>query len=1259
MSYYDSQEGGAYDYSQGGAGGYDDPYGGAGADGLDYAEDTITQEDCWSVIAAYFADKTLVSQQIDSFNEFVNNTMQELVDESGALILDQHMQHTGKSGDVTKRYELNFGQIYLSKPTQTEADGTVAPMFPNEARLRNLTYSAPLYIDVKKRVLTQEGDEPDPETGELAWVEEREDDADLADVEDKIYIGKVPIMLQSSFCILDNLAEKDKLELNECPYDKGGYFVINGSEKVLIAQERMATNRVYVFAKSQPSPISYLAEIRSAVEKGGKTISSMQVKMMRRTERQSGQTIKSTIPYIRADIPIVVVFRALDVIPDKDILDHICYDRNDTELFEMMKPCLEDAFPIQNRDVALDFIGRRGTVPALSRDRRINYAQEILQKEMLPHVSMAQGQNTKKAFFFGYMVHRLLLAGLERRELDDRDHFGAKRLDLAGPLLAALFRMLFRKLTKDVYRHLQKCVEQGKPFNITTAVKSTTITNGLKYSLATGNWGDQKKAMSAKAGVSQVLNRYTFASTLSHLRRTNTPIGRDGKIAKPRQLHNTHWGMVCPAETPEGQACGLVKNLALMAYISVGSPSAPIVEFLEEWGMENLEEASADMSKATKVFVNGVWQGVHRDPAQLVSTIKSLRRRGDIAAEVSIVRDVRERELRLFTDAGRVCRPLFVVEDQQLVLKRSHVAQLALEDDPVDEYDDEVDPDRPRKLKWNDLIENGVVEYLDAEEEETVMICMTPEDLEISRQVTETGGMVPQQQTDDATATTKSGGGANTHTWTHCEIHPAMILGICASIIPFPDHNQSPRNTYQSAMGKQAMGVYLTNFQVRMDTMANILYYPQKPLATTRSMEYLHFRELPAGQNATVAILCYSGYNQEDSVIMNQSSIDRGLFRSLYYRSYMDQEKKSGQVTLEEFEKPTRDTTLRLKHGTYEKLDTDGLVGLGERVAGEDIIIGKTAPIPTESEEMGQRLKTHTKRDVSTPLKSTENGIVDQVLLTTNSEGLKFVKIRIRSTRVPEIGDKFASRHGQKGTIGITYRHEDMPFSSEGITPDLIINPHAIPSRMTIGHLVECLLSKVSTIVGQEGDATPFSEVTVEAVSSLLKKYGYHSRGLEVMYNGHTGRKLQAQVYLGPTYYQRLKHMVGDKIHARARGPVQILTRQPVEGRSRDGGLRFGEMERDCMLAHGVAGFLKERMFEASDGHRLHVCGVCGLTAIANLKKQSFECRACRNKTDIVQVHIPYAAKLLFQELQAMNIASRFGFEDKAGENLSRQNAAM
>ncbi|KAI1788825.1 DNA-dependent RNA polymerase II second largest subunit [Ganoderma leucocontextum] len=1200
---------------------YDDGYGLDGEVEDEYEE--ITQEDCWTVISSFFDQKGLVRQQLDSFDEFVQNTMQELVDENSDLILDQADQHTGHDGDVTRRYEIKFGQIYLSRPTVTEADGAVVPVFPQEARLRNLTYSAPLYIEMKKRVLI--GREDQDGGGDMIWEVQRDDDPEDTR---KVWIGKVPIMLRSTYCILHELGDKELFDLNECPYDSGGYFIINGSEKVLIAQERMATNHVYVFAKGQPSPISFLAEIRSAVEKGGKTISQFQVKLYHRSkERSLGNVMKATIPYIKIDIPIWVVFRALGVISDRDILEHICYDMQDNQMLEMLKPCIDEGFVIQDREIALDYIGNRGTTTGLNRERRLRYAQEILQKEMLPHVSMAEGSESKKAYFFGYMIHRLLLAALERRDLDDRDHFGKKRLDLAGPLLANLFRMLFRKLTKDVYRYLQKCVETHKEFNISLAVKHNTITNGLKYSLATGNWGDQKKSMSSKAGVSQVLNRYTYASTLSHLRRCNTPLGREGKIAKPRQLHNTHWGMVCPAETPEGQACGLVKNLSLMSCISVGTLSAPVIEFLEEWGLESLEENAHASTPCTKVFVNGVWMGVHRDPVKLVSTLRKLRRKDDINCEVSVVRDIRERELRLYTDAGRVCRPLFIVENQQLLIQKKHIESLVrTKEDPTLSYN------------WDSLLKDGVIELLDAEEEETVMICMTPEDLENSR--LQAAGIDPHADEEiDPSARLKAPTSA--HTWTHCEIHPSMILGVCASIIPFPDHNQSPRNTYQSAMGKQAMGIFLTNFLIRMDTMANILYYPQKPLATTRSMEYLRFRELPAGQNAIVAILCYSGYNQEDSVIMNQSSIDRGLFRSIYYRSYMDLEKKSGVQQLEEFEKPTRDTTLRMKHGTYDKLEDDGLIAPGTNVNGEDIIIGKTAPIPPDSEELGQRTRTHTKRDVSTPLKSTEQGIVDQVLITTNAEGQKFVKIRVRSTRIPQIGDKFASRHGQKGTIGITYRQEDMPFTAEGITPDIIINPHAIPSRMTIGHLVECLLSKLATLIGNEGDATPFTDLTVESVSQFLRQKGYQSRGLEIMYHGHTGRKLQAQVYLGPTYYQRLKHMVDDKIHSRARGPVQILTRQPVEGRSRDGGLRFGEMERDCMISHGVAAFLKERLFEASDAYRLHVCDICGLTAIANLKKQTFECRACKNKTACSQIYIPYAAKLLFQELQSMNIAAR------------------
>ncbi|KAH0543003.1 DNA-dependent RNA polymerase II [Glutinoglossum americanum] len=1157
-------------------------------DGEDYDYDDqetgITAEDCWTVISSFFESKGLVSQQLDSFDEFVSTTMQELVEEDSQLTLDQNAPPISDGGGdpvALRRYEIKFGTVLLSRPAMTEGDGSTSVMLPQEARLRSLTYSSPLYLEMTKRVLVarekQNPDMSDEEDAEmdvdgqrtqgtfLQWENEDGSDASQEGEVTKVFVGKLPIMLKSKYCILKDLSEQELYAWNECPYDQGGYFIINGSEKVLIAQERSAANIVQVFKKAPPSPTPFVAEIRSAVEKGSRLISSMQIKLFAKGEGAKGgfgQTIKSTLPYIKSEIPIAIVFRALGVVSDEDILNHICYDRNDTPMLEMLRPCLEEAFVIQEREIALDFIGKRGSSQGVARDKRIRYARDIMQKELLPHISQKEGSETRKAFFLGYMVHKMLQCALGRREVDDRDHFGKKRLDLAGPLLANLFRMLFKKLTKDVYKYLQKCVENNREFNLTLGVKSTTITNGLKYSLATGNWGDQKKAASSKAGVSQVLNRYTFASTLSHLRRTNTPIGRDGKIAKPRQLHNTHWGLVCPAETPEGQACGLVKNLALMCYITVGTPSEPIIEFMIQRNMEVLEEYEPQRSpNATKVFVNGVWVGVHRDAAHLVRTVQHLRRTHLISHEVSLVRDIRDREFKIFTDAGRVCRPLFVIDNNpaspnrgNLVLNKEHI--MKLEDDK--DLDPTLDTEQRegQMFGWKGLVNQGIVEYVDAEEEETVMIVMTPEDLEISRQL-QAGYVVPEDNSDP--------------------------------------NKRSPRNTYQSAMGKQAMGVFLTNYDQRMDTMANILYYPQKPLATTRSMEFLKFRELPAGQNAIVAIACYSGYNQEDSVIMNQSSIDRGLFRSLFYRSYSDQEKRIGMSILETFEKPMRSDTLKLKHGTYDKLDDDGIVAPGVRVSGEDIIIGKTAPISPDSEELGQRTKYHVKRDVSTPLRSTESGIVDQVLLTTNAEGLRFVKVRMRTTKIPQIGDKFASRHGQKGTIGITYRSEDMPFTREGIVPDLIINPHAIPSRMTIAHLIECQLSKVSSLRGFEGDATPFTEVTVDSVSKLLREHGYQSRGFEVMYNGHTGRKLVAQVFLGPTYYQRLRHMVDDKIHARARGPVQILTRQPVEGRARDGGLRFGEMERDCMISHGASAFLKERLFEVSDAFRVHICDICGL----------------------------------------------------------------
>lgn len=1185
--------------------------------------DTIREEDAWTVIDAHFDQMGLVRQQLDSFNEFITNTMQEIIDEDNTVTV-QSIPSAGREN--TRSISLKFGSIHISKPPIiTESDGTTRHLLPAEARLRDLTYSCPLFVDITRK--SREGDHEDEHFYRM------------------IPIGHIPVMLRSNVCCLHGLTDKNLSQVGECPYDSGGYFIINGSEKVLVAQERMATNVVHVFEKSMAT-FSHYAEIRSAPQKGSKTPSALIVKMVHKTETEF--LLRATLPQVRQDVPIIVIYRALGFVSDKEILEHLIYDPNDKEMLQMVRPSIEEAFVIQDQTVALDFIGKRSAPVGSPKEKRISRAREILTKEFLPHIGDKQFCETRKAYFFGYMIQRLLNVAMKRVDSDDRDHYGKKRMDLAGPLLASLFKIMFRKLILDTSKFMQKCVENNREFNIAMGIKANIITQGFRYALATGNWGDQSRAMQSKAGVSQVLNRYNFISTLSHLRRVNSPLGRDGKLAKPRQLHNSHWGMICPAETPEGQACGLVKNLSLLAYISVNQSFDSIYEYLEEFGLRSLEEVSpSEVYSATKVFVNGTWTGITTQPEFLYNILKQMKRQGRIAKDVSIVRSFRDKEIRVLCDAGRPCRPCFIVKDNKLLYTQEHAAQL-----------------RKGLIYWNDLVEQGIIEYLDVEEEDQAMICMLPDQLaghasmlekiskvntydELIRTVFQNSEPSAPSTANGSTSKKKTDASSYLHPgqdmhdiftiYTHCEIHPSMILGICASMIPFPDHNQSPRNTYQSAMSKQAMGIYATNFLLRMDSLSNILFYPQKPLVTTRPMEYLKFRELPSGQNAIVAIACYTGYNQEDSIIMNQSAIDRGLFRSFLYRTYTDQEKMNGPGCVEQFSKPVRGEVLRMKNLNYDKLDDDGLINPGVRVTGEDVLIGKILPIPERTDEESanpQKEKNVQWKDASTAMRPTEEGVVDTVIVT-NKEGYKFTKVKVRSTRIPEMGDKFASRHGQKGTVGITLKQEDMPFTKEGIVPDIIINPHCIPSRMTIGHLIEALLGKVSALVGEEGDGTPFSDITVEEISEQLQAQGYQRHGLETMYNGMTGQKLTAQIFVGPTYYQRLKHMVKDKLHARARGPLQILTRQPAEGRARDGGLRFGEMERDCIISHGASLFLRERLFEVSDFFEAIVCEDCGLFCLED------GCKGCNNKTDIARVEMPYAFKLMLQELMGMNIAPR------------------
>jgi DNA-directed RNA polymerase subunit B len=1118
----------------------------------------ISKEDKHLLLQVFFKDKGLVRQHLDSYNEYIDHGLQEVIDEVGEISIEV----------PENPYKVKLGQIWvidpqtrITGPYTTEVDGTKHEIYPMEARLRNLTYSAPVALEM------------------TPVIDGREQDTEL------VYVGNIPVMLKSKLCFLSQLSREELIACGEDPDDPGGYFIVNGSERVIVAMEDLAPNRIIVDIDEKGATPVYQAKMFSTTV-GFRARIELKIK--------SDGAIYASMPGVPSEIPFVVVMRALGLESDKEIAEAVSVEK---EIQAVLDPSFEKAIGVDAIKDAIIFIGNR-VAHGQVEEYRVQKAESILDKNFLPHIGRTNESRKEKALFLGEMACRVIELKLGRRTADDKDHFKNKRLRLGGPLLADLFRVAFRNLVRDIKYQLERIGVKGSIITVSAAVRPGIITERLQHSLATGNWGR------GRVGVTQLLDRTNHISTLSHLRRLQSPLSRSQPNFEARDLHATHWGRLCPNETPEGSNCGLVKNLALSACISVGVNAEKIRQVLFSMGVTPVYEANETLKlSGAKVFVDGNIVGYCNNPEELAQEFKERRRRGEISTEVNIayfskVHGERD-EAYVNCDEGRVRRPLIIVENGVSRLQPEHIEKVS-----------------SGEWSWEDFVKNAIIEYLDAEEEENSYIAISS---------TEIG---PEH--------------------THMEIATYTILGICASTIPYAEHNQSPRNSYQAAMAKQALGIYATNFHQRVDSRSHVLHYPQVPLVETALMEMMGYKLRPSGQNCVVAVLSFEGYNMEDALIFNKSSIERGLCRSTFYRIYEAECRQYLGGLKDKFIQPEPGTRGYRGEQYYRLLEPDGIISLESAVAGGDVLIGRISPPRFLEEYKEFEVKGPSMRDTSVDMRPSETGTVDAIFITESGEGSKLVKVRVRDQRVPELGDKFASRHGQKGVIGLTVPQEDMPFTEDGIVPDIIVNPHAIPSRMTIGHFIESLAGKVAALRGKPVDGTPFTNEKSEELRKALIKLGFSQAGTEVFYNGMTGEKFVADVFVGVVYYQKLHHMVADKIHARARGQVQMLTRQPTEGRARGGGLRFGEMERDCLIGHGAAMLLRDRLLEESDKYTLYICENCGYIAYYDMKQRKYVCRICEDKARISPVIISYAFKLLLQELMSLCIAPKLKLKEKA-----------
>ncbi|HED06438.1 MAG TPA: DNA-directed RNA polymerase subunit B'', partial [Ignavibacteria bacterium] len=861
------------------------------------------------------------------------------------------------------------------------------------------------------------------------------------------------------------------------PLDTGGYFIINGNERVMVMLEDLAENQPFIENDRKGN-----LNLRMFSLKGTYRIPTTI------SENKEGIFELSFSRF--KDLPLVVILKALGMIKESDIAKYIGKETDSVivNLYEFVN--------IATQEDAMMYIAEQSSLQGTKKEI-LDRVKQRVDSFLLPHIGLKKEDRMKKAITLCKLMKRFLIVKENPHLKTDKDHYSSKRVRLSGDLMSNLFRVNLGILVRDIQYSLQKASKRKNRFSIKTIAKSTLFSHRVESAIATGSW------VGERSGVTQNMDKTNYLAIISQLQRISSMLSSDQENFMARTLHPTHYGKFCPIETPEGTEIGLRKNLAILSKISTRTniDGNEIIKKLEEAGLNKTEDGKID------VFLDGKFIGNVISSQEFVNEIREKRRNQEFPLEMNIKDDYDFKAILISTEAGRALRPLIIVTNGVQNLTEEHLIRL-----------------EQNEMTWKDLLKEKVIEYLDTSEEENALVALYEKEL------------TPEH--------------------THLEIDTMDMFGVVTSLVPYGNHDQSSRLNRGSKTQKQALGLYAANYLCRLDTDVSILQYPQKPIV--RSFVYDTLDTYPAGQNLVVAIMTYQGYNMKDALVFNKGSLDRGMGRSFYFRPHRTVEMNYAGGLKDEIIIPEKGTSGYKTEESYHLLEDDGIVYPEANVNENEVLIGKTSPPKFLSE--AREISVRTKKEASITMRQEEKGIVESVFITKDVEGNKVIQVKTRDLRIPEIGDKFATAHGQKGVIGAVVPENDIPFTSKGIKPDVIFNPHGLPSRMTVGYLLELLAGKVASLRGEVVDGTCFSGESKEELENQLENLGFRFDGKESMYNAITGKRMTAKIFVGNLYYLKLKYMVANKIHGRASGKVALLTRQPIEGRSRGGALRLGEM---------------------------------------------------------------------------------------------------